>query len=854
LLVEREVSLGLMTAAFAGLPTEGGRVVLVRAPAGGGKTALIDEFVLGVESVAHVMVGRCDDLSIPRPLGPFWDFMHAELGLDAAVRGGDVQDVMVAVRDAMLRRLRPTVVVIDDVQWADDATLDVIRHVGRRVTRLNGLLILAFRESELDSDHPLRLVIGDLSPSSIVQVPLEPLSLEGVAAIAIGSELDSEEVYGLTGGNPLLVTELVRWGGTPSVSIRDLVVARRARLEPDARALVDFVSVLPRGAELAVIDAAVGADDDDLRACERLGLLVYRDGFVSFQHEIVRRIVENNLGATQRRHLNVLALRSLPSGSPSELFHLAVAAGDVDAMLELGPAAARAAFSASSYQGAIDHVRAVMPMIDKLSRQSRAEVLETGARAMLMAGDGDAADMIERAIGIRRVIGTQQDLAADLVLATRILAFDGNPDGARTAIREAIELLETEDPNPHWARALGRSAWLHLLRGEIDQAKREAGVALEVGRSTSDDLAIIRGLNTLGIVALYNGDPYGFRILEECRSTAEIAGLRYEEARVAWNMAANASVLYDSTTTLEYAQRAHETAIRYGIDSFESAAKDLVTSSLMLSGRWPEAESHAIDAVNQTPRTPATAHLQALNVLAMIRVRTGSPEGPATVEELWAKATATELPQHIVPAASIAAEYACLTSDQGPVKNDEMAAAVEAAEQSSLRWVGGELAFWMHLRSPKASVAHGWIAEPYRLMIDGRSEAAAAHFKARQWPYETAIAMIGGRPDAQLEALDILRSLGASGTEAWLASILASQGVAVRRGPATATKEHPLGLTERQDEVLTLLAQDFTNQQIADMLFLSRRTVDSHVSAILMKLRVPDRRTAVDVATEHGLI
>jgi predicted ATPase len=156
MLLERGTELGRLHGVLSGLGSGGGRVVLVRGEAGVGKTALVRSFVSEVEDQAHVLVGECDDLLTPSPLGPVWDLARSEGSIATPLGEGDRRSVMEALLDLLSRKLRPTVLLLEDVQWADDATLDVIRFLGRRIARTTGMLVLTYRDGEVDTEHPLR--------------------------------------------------------------------------------------------------------------------------------------------------------------------------------------------------------------------------------------------------------------------------------------------------------------------------------------------------------------------------------------------------------------------------------------------------------------------------------------------------------------------------------------------------------------------------------------------------------------------------------------------------------------------------------------------------------------------------
>ncbi len=122
-------------------------------------------------------------------------------------------------------------------------------------------------------------------------------------------------------------------------------------------------------------------------------------------------------------------------------------------------------------------------------------------------------------------------------------------------------------------------------------------------------------------------------------------------------------------------------------------------------------------------------------------------------------------------------------------------------------------------------------------------------------PYERAVFLGHGDEQAVLEAVSILDALGAKPVAARFRTRLREMGVRrIPRGPAPATRSHPAGLTARQAEVLELLAEGLSNPEIADRLFISPRTVDHHVSAILTKLGVSSRAGAVESARRHGVL
>src|SRR5262249_12524618 len=201
------------------------RFASVSGEAGAGKSSLVEAFVAREPRVVPFLWGACEALATPRPLGPLLDMAH-ELDDDfQALLTAEAprHQVFSAFTTALGRRKAPAFVVFEDVHWADAATLDLLRYVGRRASRLHALVVLTWRSDEVGTEHPLQRVLGELPSSSTHRIALQPLSLESVTQMAGGAG-DAPKVFALTGGNPFYVTELLRAGGdTVPASVRDAI-------------------------------------------------------------------------------------------------------------------------------------------------------------------------------------------------------------------------------------------------------------------------------------------------------------------------------------------------------------------------------------------------------------------------------------------------------------------------------------------------------------------------------------------------------------------------------------------------------------------------------------------------------
>src|SRR5260221_13753220 len=202
-LLERETQLEALAGALAEAAGGAGRVVLVHGEAGIGKTSLVECFTAEHANAARMLWGTCDALFTPRPLGPLYDMAQQTSGHLLGLLN-NAETNRAALFSAVLGELQagPTLVVIEDAHWADEATLDLIKFLGRRIHRLKALLIVTFRDDELKSEHPLWFALGDLPDQTVRRVRLSALSERAVRTMAAQKGRPAGGLYELTDGNP----------------------------------------------------------------------------------------------------------------------------------------------------------------------------------------------------------------------------------------------------------------------------------------------------------------------------------------------------------------------------------------------------------------------------------------------------------------------------------------------------------------------------------------------------------------------------------------------------------------------------------------------------------------------------
>jgi predicted ATPase len=254
-LLERDAALTDLHAALDHAIRGEGHVALVSGEAGVGKTSLVERFARERRASMRVLWGACDALSTPRPLGPLYDIAAQAGGALAHLLTGSAERS--AVFGAMLAEVQsqPGIAVVEDVHWADEATLDVLRYIGRRIRRSSALLVLTYRDDELVPAHPLRTLLGDLASSTTtLRIPLAPLS-EGAVRVLIGERaIDAAALHRRTGGNPFFVSEILGSSGTGlPQSIRDAVLGRVARMRRPAVAVLEAAAVAGPRVELTLL-------------------------------------------------------------------------------------------------------------------------------------------------------------------------------------------------------------------------------------------------------------------------------------------------------------------------------------------------------------------------------------------------------------------------------------------------------------------------------------------------------------------------------------------------------------------------------------------------------------------------
>lgn len=843
--------------------TRRGRLALVFGEAGIGKTALLRQFRSALPRRFTVLWGACDPLFTPRPLGPLLEPAQELGGELAALMAGEARPY--EVTGALLAGLRgcaPSVLVLEDLQWGDEATLDVVRLLARQVESAATLVVLSFRDDCLHRTHPLRLVLGELSAHAVAaRIELSGLSMATVGAMAGGTSLDAQLLHARTRGNPFYVTEALA-AGTTSVpaTVRDAVLARIGRLTEPARDLLDAVAVVPQRTEVWLLEAMCGGDLEALDECLRSGVLrVEADGVV-FRHELARLAVEEGLPPNRAVGLHRQALAAL-SGNPlaaadlARLAHHAEAAGDAQAVLRYAPAAGEQAAALGAPREAERQYMRALRFARHLSPEERAPLQERFAvHAYLGDQRSEAADELVEAIATYRHAGDRARQGTALSRRAQLLGCIGRFQEAVVDIAEAVAVLQREPPSPFLARALSYQAGT-LRNEDLAASAAMAKRAIAMGEEVGDAAAVVHALNNLGCAQTMRGEESGVAALERSLRLAVDHGLTTDAGRAFINLADTLMTLSRPQAALTVAESGIEFAREHGLDAWLKSLTSIRAQAELALGRWDAAAETATAALAGPADENLGARVAARLALGLVRARRGDPDALPLLEDARELMVNDGQIEGIAEAAAVCAEAAWLAggSDAVVAPTEEVYAAVQRLGCAPLV---GELAVWRRRSGLREDPPAGSLLEHHRLQLSGEGRAAAAILRERGCRYEAALALADtGEADALREALDEFRALGAEPAAARVTRRLRELGErAVPRGPRPRTRANAAWLTPRELEVLPLLADGLRNAEIADRLVVSPKTVDHHVSSILRKLDVHTRGQAGSAAARLGLI
>ena len=857
-LLERDTFLASLCTDLAAATAGAGRCVLVSGEAGIGKTCLLEHFVQ-THPATRVLWGACEALFTPHPLGPLHDLARQSGGrLGKLLGDGSERAVLFsAVFDELATAHGPTLLILEDIQWADAATLDLIKFLGRRIHHTHGLLILSYRDDELDAANLLRSTLGHLPSRHVTRLSLPRLSSAAVALLASAATRSDDDLYAITGGNPFFVTEVLANpdGGVPA-TVRDAVLARASNLGSAALDVLELASIVPRAIETWLVESLLAAPVEALEECVASGLLLAETRMLRFRHELARVAIGESIPQQRARCLHAGALAALEQSpepiSLARLVHHADLAEDNAAVLRLAPLAAREAAARGARREAAAHCRMALTLAHKLADGDRAALLDDYASHCFELHDlANAIHARETAIELFGRIGDLGRQSEALSRHALPLVRALRKADADAASQRAIAIAATLPPGPRLGSALATEAHLRMLSRDYAEAVAWGHKAIALAEQHDDRETLAVAYNCVGAALLFvdyaRGSDYLQTGLQIAGALAD-GGVRAAEAYAM--LGAGSGEVHQFAIADRFLSEGIGFARARDLDrlaDYMDAWQALVN---MYRGHWEIAGEQASQYLHCQA---SPDRLMALVALGRLRTRRGDPGADEALDLALALADQAGTLQLVAPVRCARAENAWLAGDLPRVRR-EARAAFDLANEQGHAWLAGELAYWPS-RSGDLERAPVACAEPFALQICGSWREGAAAWEKIGCPYEQARALADGDEAAQREALVIFDRLGASPMADRLRQQMRAAGVrAVPRGPRASTRGNSAGLTAREVQVLGLVANGWQNARIAARLSRSPRTVEHHLAGILSKLDANSRNEAVARARARGIL
>jgi DNA-binding CsgD family transcriptional regulator/tetratricopeptide (TPR) repeat protein len=815
ILAERSQYLKTLTSLF---DDPEGHTVFLMGEAGIGKTSLVNHFLKQLPKQTTILIGGCDPLSTPRPLGPLYDIAaRVSPSFYSLLKGEKTRHIIFSALIDELSQRESVVIVFEDIHWADEATIDLIKFLSRRIYRYNILFLVTYRDDEINA---LKNIFGELIPHTFSKIQLQRLSQQAVQQLATQhGNRSGRELYELTGGNPFYVTEILanKESSIPD-RVKDSILTVFNSKDDNVRSCLEFLSILPARIEQDVMDRLEAVFPGAPDICLSQGILIYQQKQYSFKHELFRITIEESLSPTKKRslHKKILALISrgeLNSISLSQRVHHAQYADERELVSEIAPRAAEEASGVGAHVEA-SKLYAIAIKFAGNNATNEVALYERHAYECYLTNQiPQAIESQEKALGLWRKMKSSLDEGNALRFLSRLWWYGGNRANAVLFADEAITILENGFPTRERTLAYSNLAQLYMLADDRANALLWGHRATDLAGRMDDKEIVCHALNNIGSVMMRftDSEKEGEEILRRSLSLALHEGFHEHVARAYTNLC----------FALVLMRRYREAEVMFANGFKYCEDRDLNSwvyymqserlKLLLDTGQWDEAESNSITLAYQNH--PAIIRIAALVVLSRIRTRKGNfDEARKLIADARSLAGMTGEAQRIVPVLVAQLELCWIAGDEIPLKE------ISEAEDN--------------LFSEKKYSYH--------------------YFRLTQWmqgsedtPYEKAIATFD---------LRTLELLGATATIEKVKSLMKEQGVTIPRGLRESTKTNPFQLTNRQIDVLNLLSEGLQNTEIADRLFISVKTVDHHISAILSKLGVNSRTRAVAKARDLELL
>src|SRR5258705_3301346 len=863
-LVERDDFLGILRMQFKNVAEGEGHCIFVSGEAGMGKTSLVKAFCKEQKENCNIYQGACDALFTPRPLAPLYDIIwQVKSDLLPKVHTiEELSELFAGFFRELSNQKEKTLIVFEDIHWADEATLDFIKFFARRITQLRCLFILTYRDDEIHANHTLRNVLGQLPPDSFTRMQLTPLSRQAVEKMAEEKGYNGEDVYSISGGNPFYVTEILSSYslGVPD-NIKDSIISAYNRTGERSRQVWELLSVIPTSFEIKYLEKFEPLYATALENCLELNILFIHDGLIHFKHELFRRTIESSLSPLKRILLNKKILDLLQESFEQNqeierIIHHAKNANEYELIVHYAPLAAKEAASVGAH---IEASKLYLTAIEYYQGNDKDLLLQFyeaySYECYLTNQIREAIIYSSKCLELWKEKNDTKKIGNCMRLLSGLWWNDDNLKKAENFAEQSIEVLNNQPSSPIKAMAYSNISQLKMFADQPDECIYWGEKAIALAKELDDKGILSHALGNVGSahIRIPAHRQKGLELLHQSLEIALQNSYHEHAARAYTKLAYNGIIIKDN----ELANKFLETGILYceenNLNLWRIYMLTIKARLKLETGNWNEAYLVAENIIkNENPAK--MIKIFALTVLATIKMRRADHEDILSLlEEAKEKAFETMELQRIIRALAAFLEYEWITGRQF-IEKETLDNAVKMIEQMGNIYDNSELAFWL-LKARDQHLPLKEIYEGYQTGSLAMALKAAAFWEKAGCPYQQALALFEGTDDDKRKAITIVHELGATAVYEKMKMEMRASGIkSIPRGIRKTTQANPALLTGRELDVLQLLNENMQNKEIAARLFISPKTVDHHISAILFKLDVTSRLKAVKEASKLGII
>jgi len=746
-------------------------------------------------------------------------------------------------------------VIFEDIHWADEATLDFIKFLGRRIAQLPCLFILTYRDNEIHSRHPLRNVLGQLNADSFTRIQLPPLSRQAVDKLAQEKGYNGEDVYTISGGNPFYVTEILAGYslGVPD-NIKDSILSVYHRLDETTKHIWEVLSVLPTAFDVNYLEKLEPTFASAIENCLETKILIHEKGLIFFKHELYRRTVETALSPLVRvsLHKKILALlleNLVRDKKIEQIVHHAKNANEYDLVVLYAPIAARHAASVGSHIEAAKLYLSAIEYYQGDKKELLIRFYEDYAYECYLTNQiKEAIVYTGKSLNLWKQQNEKEKIGNCMRFLSRLWWFDGNRKQAESYGGQAIAVLDHLPASSAKAMAYSNMSQLMMLSDQPAECISWGEKAIAMAKELDDEETLCHALNNVGDVQIRirSSKDKGIHLLEQSLELALKHSYHEHAARAYTNLGHNGMLIKD----FDFAEKALEAGIQYceerDLDSWTMYMQSTMSRLKLETGEWEEAYRIADTLLKNEVQSPPIK-IHALVVAGTIKMRKGETDALPLLLEAKTKAFATMELQRIIPALVALLEYEWITGTNH-IDAETLGGTIQMVQQMGNLYENSEFAFWLE-KARNQQLPLREFYEGYQLSNPSAIRKAVTVWEKSGCPYHQALALFEGDEDDKRRAISIIHRLGAMAVYEKLKFEMRSSGIkSIPRGLRKTTQSNPALLTDRELDVLQLLNQGMQNKEIAGRLFISAKTVDHHISNIFFKLEVNSRTKAVQEA------